>query len=78
MPDRLARQHIGLVLTFFGTVLLALSVKVKRQYSGDTASEVDKLKEADPDLVEPTETYIVRRRFRAGLFLIGIGTVLQW
>ena len=78
MPDRLTRQHIGLVLTFFGTVLLALSVKVKRQYSGDTASEVDKLKEADPDLVEPTETYIVRGQFWAGLILIAIVTVLQW
>jgi hypothetical protein len=78
VPDWLTRQHIGILLTIAGTVLLARSVKVRRQYSGHMANVVDKLKGRDPDLVEPTETYIARGLFWRGLLLVAIGTGLQW
>jgi len=74
----LTREHIGILLTIAGTALLAFSVKVKRQYSGDMARVVDKLKKGGPDVVEPTETHIARGLFWAGLICVAIGAVLQW
>jgi predicted thioredoxin/glutaredoxin len=78
VPDLLTRQHIGILLTIAGTVLLAFSVKVKRQYSGKMARVADKLKEREPALVELTETNIVRSMFWAGLASVAIGTLLEW
>ena len=69
-------HHIGIVLTIFGTAFLAFSVKVKRQYVGEMAKIVDKLK--DGDTIEPTETSISRWQFWTGLALIAVGSLLQW
>jgi hypothetical protein len=78
VPDYFTRQHIGIFVTIAGTVLLAFSVKIKSQYSGDMAGVVDKLKGGNPDLIEPTETRIVRGLFWTGLAFVAIGTLLQW
>jgi predicted thioredoxin/glutaredoxin len=78
VPDLLTRQHVGILLTIAGTVLLAFSVRVKRQYSGQMARVADKLKEREPGLVELTETNIVRSMFWAGLTSVAIGTLLEW
>jgi hypothetical protein len=51
---------------------------VKRQYSGEVARAVDRLKQQNPDLIEPTETEIILLRFRLGLGLVFLGTALQW
>ena len=72
------RHRLGLVLVLVGTVLLAYSVRVKRQYSGEVARAVDRLKQQNPDLIEPTETEIILLRFRLGLGLVFLGTALQW
>jgi hypothetical protein len=40
------------------------------------AKAADSLK--SPDMIEPTETYVSRPLFRAGLTLVAIGTLLQW
>lgn len=74
----ITRGHAGIVLTVIGTVCLALSVKVKRQYEGEMAKVVDKLKKEKPDLIEPTETYIVRKLFWIGLICIAVSSLLQW
>ena len=79
VPPREARmtmQHIGIILSIIGTVLLAFSVKVKRQYGGEAAKAVDAAKLRDPSLVEPTETTIVRPLFWFGLALIALGSLL--
>ena len=71
-------NHIGLLTVIVGTALLAYSVKVKRQYSGNMSHIVDNLKEQDPALLEPTETSIDITRFRSGLALVAIGSLMQW
>ena len=73
-----AREHIGIVLTIAGTVLLAFSVRIKRQYTGPMAKVADRLKEGNPDLIEPVETRIVRGMFWAGLASVAVGALLQW
>lgn len=71
-------SQIGLILVVVGTILLAFSVKVKRQYSGKIAAEVDSMKKNSHELVEPTETTIVRPLFWLGLFFNAVGSLLQW
>lgn len=78
LDDLLARQHIGIFLTIAGTVLLAFSVRDKRQYFGNMQKVADRLKEENRELVEPTETTVVRRLFWAGLGFVAVGTLLQW
>lgn len=73
-----SHQQVGLLFVLAGTVLLAFSVRVTRQYQGEVAAAVDRMKASDPRLTEPTETTIVTLRFRLGLGLIFIGTALQW
>lgn len=72
----MCRQHIGIIATILGTVLLAFSVQTKRQYQGELARAVDNMKQNNPSLLEPTETHIVRWRFWAGLILIALGSAL--
>ena len=74
----ITRDQVGIVTVVVGTVLLAVSVKVKRQYNSDLSGTVDKLKEKSPNLVEVTETYISRPLFWSGLTLVAIGSMLQW
>ena len=76
LPVWFSRQHAGLVLTVAGTVLLAFSVGVSRQYKGKMARIADDLK--DPTMIEPTETRISRPLFWGGLVLVAVGTLLQW
>ena len=78
MAEPLSRQHLGILLTIAGSVLLAFSVRVKRQYTGPMAKVVDNLKQQDHELVEPTEASIVRPLFWAGLSFIAAGSLLQW
>jgi uncharacterized protein YpmB len=70
-------QHLGIVLTIVGTILLAFSLRIKRQYSGDLAKVVDRAKREN-DLLEMTETYIVRWAFWLGLSCVAVGSALQW
>ena len=72
----ITRQRFGIILVVIGTVLLARSTKVKRQYEGGMAKFVNEKK--GKDLIEPTEVSIVQSRFRSGLFLIAAGSFLQW
>ena len=70
-------SHIGIISVLIGTFLLAFSVKVKRMYKGDMANVVDRLKKLH-HIVEPTETYIRPGLFWFGLFLVAVGSILQW
>jgi len=70
--------QVGIVLVVAGTVILALSVKVNRQYRGQLGKMVDNLKKKDSDLIEPSETRIVRPMFWFGLLLVALGSILQW
>ena len=74
----LAAHQLGIILVVLGTILLAFSLKVTPQYSGDAARAVDQLKKDRPDLIELTETYIIRWRFWTGLALVALGSLLQW
>jgi hypothetical protein len=74
----MSRQHIGIIATIVGTVLLAFSIQTRRQYQGEIGKVVDREKHANPNLLEPTETRIVRWRFWAGLFFVALGSGLQW
>ena len=69
------RQHLGIIQTMIGTVFLAFSVRVTRQYKGEMAKEADRLKK---DHIEPAETSIIRRLFWIGLGLVALGSALQW
>ncbi len=71
-------EQVGIVIVVAGTVLLALSVKVNRQYRGQLGKMVDNLKKKDSDFIEPSETRIVRPMFWSGLLLVAIGSILQW
>jgi uncharacterized membrane protein YkgB len=46
-------KHIGIILTIIGTILLALSVKVKRQYKGEMAKTIERLKKENDLLRSP-------------------------
>lgn len=72
------RHRLGLVLVLIGTFLLAYSVRTKRQYSDEPARALDRIKQQEPSLIEPTETQIILLLFRLGLFLVLLGTALQW
>jgi hypothetical protein len=78
IPMAISREHIGIILTILGTVLVAFSVRIKRQYDKELRKVADEAKTRHPDLVEPTETYIVRSLFWIGLILVAVGSALQW
>jgi len=71
----ITRQHLGIILTIIGTVFLAFSVRVTRQYKREMAKKVDRLKKDD---IEPTETSIILSLFWIGLGLVALGSALQW
>ena len=77
MCINISKQQFGIILTIMGTILLAFSVKVKRQYTGDLAKDVDN-KKKNLDLIEHSETYIVQWLFWFGLFFVALGSMLQW
>jgi len=74
----ISTKHIGLILVVIGTVWLAFSLSVKRQYSGEMRKAVDKFKKNEKNLLELTEVKIDRFRFWIGLLFIAIGTIMQW
>jgi len=76
--DWITREHLGIVAVILGTVFLSFSVKVKRQYIRELSQTVDEIKSKSPDIIELTETYISRKLFWLGLFLVAIGSLLQW
>jgi hypothetical protein len=76
--DWITRERLGIIILVAGTAFLAFSVRVRRQYHGEPARVVDELKRQQPDLIEPTDTYISRPMFWAGLALVAIGSALQW
>ena len=73
----LTRQHFGIITTIVGTILLAFSLRIKRQYTGEVAKAVDDTKRQN-NLLEPTETYIARWLFWLGLTCVAMGSALQW
>ncbi len=75
----MSRQHIGILLTVVGTIFLAISVKVIRQYYGEEAKAVDRIKKDKKGMIiEPTEVKIIRSYFWLGLALVSFGSLLQW
>ena len=76
--DWITLHRVGIIIGVIGTVFLAFSVKVKPQYYGEAARVVDTLKKDDPNMIEPTETFINRIMFWIGLALVAIGSALQW
>jgi hypothetical protein len=70
-------QHLGIILTVIGTGFLAFSVRISRQYQGELSKVSDRLKK-DHNLIEPTETSIVRSLFWIGLGFVALGSALQW
>jgi hypothetical protein len=71
----ITRQHLGIILTIIGTVFLGFSVGVTRQYKGEMAKKVARLKK---ESIELTETSINRSLFWIGLGLVALGSALQW
>ena len=71
----ITRRHIGLLLVIFGTVVLALSIRVKPQIQDRGLREIAR---NHPDSIQLTETTIIRWRFWLGLVFVAIGTALQW
>lgn len=72
----ITRRHIGLLLVIFGTVVLALSIRVKPQIQDRGLRE--KIARNHPDSIQVTETTIIRWRFWLGLVFVAVGTALQW
>lgn len=78
MREIFTRQHIGIILTIIGTVILALSVKSETQYSGDKLME-DCVERARKDgAFVPTYTYIDKKLFYIGLSCVAVGSLMQW
>jgi dipeptide/tripeptide permease len=75
---QITREQIGIILVIIGTLLLAFSVQVKRQYGNEARKAVDNAKLKDPGLFEPTESYIIRSMFWFGLLFIAVGSAFQW
>lgn len=80
MADQLCitMQHLGIILTVIGTGFLAFSVRITRQYQGEMAKDVDRIKMDHPELIEFTQTHIVRKLFWIGLVFVALGSTLQW
>ena len=72
----ISREHIGLILVVIGTIWLAFSVVIRRQYTSDLNKIVDR--EKRNFLIQPTEVTICRWKFWIGLLFIAGGTLLQW
>ena len=72
-------RHGGILLTILGTLVLAFSVKVIPGYD-EKIEELKKLHEETEEngLIWPSETYIKKWWFWCGLFLIAVGSLLQW
>ena len=66
---------VSIILLFAGTVFLAYTVRVRRQYEDEKM--LDRIKQERPEIIELTETNIIRQRFRMGLLLVILGTLLQ-
>lgn len=77
MDPCITQQQLGLVFTFLGTVVLAVSLRTKNQYEGEIAKAVEKMRKTQLRLFVPTEAYIARPLFYGGLALIALGTLLQ-
>jgi hypothetical protein len=74
----MTRPHLGTLPAVLGTVLLAFSVKVRRQYGeGGPLREVADRAKRD-GYTELTETTIARGLFWAGLVCVALGSLLQW
>ncbi len=71
-------HQVGILLTVLGTVLLAFSLRVRRQYEGEMARFIDKSKKEDSKMMEITETAINRYLFWSGLLCISVGSLMQW
>lgn len=66
----LSWQHFGIFMTILGTYFLAISVRIKHQSAITIISGGND--------VSPTKTYIDNKLFRSGLFLVALGSLLQW
>jgi hypothetical protein len=66
--DWATRANLGIVAVVIGTVILALSVRVKGQYVDEPGRAVRRFKKVHPDMMEPTETTICRPLFWTGFF----------
>lgn len=66
-------QHLGIIITLFGTYLLTISVKIKKQkgYGIEMIFE-------DGSIDSPTNTYIDKKLFKFGLVCVALGALLQW
>jgi hypothetical protein len=72
-------NHIGLILVLIGTVIVGLSVDVRREHLGEAAHALDQARKAMRfPVIEPKETTINLWLLRGGLVVIALGTLLQW
>jgi len=62
--------HVGIIVTVLGTVLMAFSLKIIKQYSFEVRTDKDK--------ISPTQTEINKWLFWTGLFCIAMGSFFQW
>jgi uncharacterized membrane protein len=71
-------SHMGIILIFIGTVILACSVKSQTQYDGNEHMMDCVRRHIKDGGVVPTYTYIDKKLYYIGLACIGIGSLLQW
>ena len=82
----MCRQHIGILLTIAGTIVLAYSLRITSQFGlGSFVDEGGNInivpndgEEDTKKAIFPTYTYINRWLFRGGLLLVALGSLLQW
>jgi hypothetical protein len=78
--------HIGIIITIIGTILLAFSLRIQSQFglgtfvdeAGDIAVVPNDGEEDTKKAIFPTYTYINKWLFWGGLFLVAVGSLLQW
>jgi hypothetical protein len=70
----MTRQHIGLLVVLVGTVMIGLSVSVRRQYQGGVGKLLDTLDQDPPDLSRLRQAVAILQRPYRHLFFEPIET----
>jgi hypothetical protein len=73
LKNLLTYPHIGIIITVIGTICLAFSVRIIEQKGGGGFVE-----DGEGNRIKVIGGYIRRELFWIGLFLIAMGTIMQW